>query len=360
MPLIIDAGRVPTRWIGTQFQSGAARSARTIRRANELRIAFINNMPDPALEDTELQFFNLLSQAVGDAHVFVTLFSLPGVPRTGQAEQHVADCYSPMSALWNGRFDAAIITGTEPRQSNLRNEPYWGVLTQVFDWAAQNTSSTVLSCLAAHAAVLHADSVDRHRMPVKCSGVFEIRAASPNRLFDGVPGVYHLPHSRWNELREEDLASAGYTILTRSSNAGVDSFAKTCGNSLFLHFQGHPEYEAQTLFKEYRRDVKRFLRGERDDYPTMPYGYFNEQAREVLARFQERAQRERREQIFNDFPQAAVESTLKKTWDSASRCIYRNWFKYISERKAERMRFAPVRLRAAGAGQAQRKHSAAS
>src|SRR5690348_3652835 len=174
MPLIIDGDRVPKRWAETQSQSGVARSATTMRRVSEIRIAFINNMPDPALEDTELQFFDLLREAAGDIRVRVILFSLPGVPRTGQAQQHVADCYSPISALWNGGFDAAIITGTEPRQSDLRNEAYWGVLTEVFDWAAQTTSSTVLSCLAAHAAVLHADGVGRHRMPVKCSGVFEV------------------------------------------------------------------------------------------------------------------------------------------------------------------------------------------
>lgn len=360
MPLIIDGDRVPKRWVETQPQSGAGRSAATIRRANEIRIAFINNMPDPALEDTELQFFNLLSAAANDVHVRVTLFSLPGVPRTGQAQQHVAGCYSPISALWNGRFDAAIITGTEPRQSNLRNEPYWGVLAEVFDWAAQTTSSTVLSCLAAHAAVLHADGVGRHRVPVKCSGVFEVRAASRHSLFEGVPGVYRIPHSRWNELREQDLVSSGYTILTRSSDAGVDAFVKTAGNSLFLHFQGHPEYGAHTLFKEYRRDVKRFLRSERDDYPTMPRGYFSEQARVLLAGFEERARRERHEAILDHFPQAAVEPTLEKSWESASHCIYRNWLKYISERKAERPRFASVRLRATAVAQAQSKRSAAS
>src|SRR2546429_6417390 len=50
-----------------------------------------------------------------------------------------------------------------------------------------------------------------------------------------------------------------YTTLFRS----VDMFVKEL-NSLFVFFQGHPEYEATTLLLEYRRDIKRFLRRERE------------------------------------------------------------------------------------------------
>ena len=48
--------------------------------------------------------------------------------------------------------------------------------------------------------------------------------------------------------------------------------------SLFLFLQGHPEYEAGTLLREYRRDIARFLRGEREHYPAVPQGYFDARA----------------------------------------------------------------------------------
>lgn len=359
MPLIIDADQLPRRWAEKHAQP--SRSDRMFRDANAIRIAFINNMPDPALEDTELQFFDLLNSAAGDIPVSVTLFSLPGIERAGQAQEHVSACYSPIADLWRIRFDAAIITGTEPRQSNLRNEPYWTVLSAIFDWAAQNTSSTILSCLAAHAAVLHVDGIGRYRRSEKCAGVFDVQVASDHPLFEGVPRTYCIPHSRWNELREQELVAKGYTILTRSSDAGVDAFTKKTRNSVFLHFQGHPEYGAHTLLKEYRRDVKRFLRGERDDYPTMPRGYFNDAARQPLAAFQETAQSDRREELVEAFPQDAVEAALERTWDLPSRRIYTNWLKYLSARKAERQRFAPVaRVRATSVRHERRKRSAAS
>ena len=60
-------------------------------------------------------------------------------------------------------------------------------------------------------------------------------------------------------MRERDLAAKGYSVLTRSDEAGVGLFAKD-NNSLFLFVQGHPEYEAETLLREYRRDIGRYLR----------------------------------------------------------------------------------------------------
>jgi homoserine O-succinyltransferase len=104
--------------------------------------------------------------------------------------------------------------------------------------------------------------------------------------------------------------------------------------SLFVHFQGHPEYGAQTLAKEYRRDIKRFLRGERETYPTMPHGYFDDASTQLLNEFCQNALSARREEIIESFPESVVDS-LENTWQSSAICVYRNWLSYIGSRKAE-------------------------
>ena len=129
-----------------------------------IRIALVNNMPDAALEDTELQFFDLLDAASGDVPVVVKLYSLTGVPRTDRGMRRLNSFYYGLDDLWNSQVDALIMTGTEPQQPSLRQEPYWCNLTNVLDWAERNTLSTVLSCLAAHAGVLHSDGIERHRL----------------------------------------------------------------------------------------------------------------------------------------------------------------------------------------------------
>ena len=144
----------------------------------------------------------------------------------------------------------------------MRQEPYWRELTALFDWAEARTFSTVLSCLAAHASVLHRDGIVRRRLAAKCSGVFATQVVGQHEIVEGFGSTSFTPHSRWNGLDEDELAAKGYLTLTRSDRAGVDIFVKEAG-SLQVFLQGHPEYDADTLAREYRRDLLRFLRGRR-------------------------------------------------------------------------------------------------
>ena len=273
MPLIIEGGRIPDCWAEKARSRPAVSMDSRSRHSACVRLALINNMPDPALEDTELQFFELLDIASGDVPVFLKLYSLTGVPRTDRGLCHLNRFYFGLDDLWNNQVDGVIVTGTEPRQPNLREESYWRVLADLLDWAERNTVSTVLSCLAAHAGVLHSDGIERHPLPDKQFGVFESERACEHELTANISSGIRFPHSRWNEVQEDSLTSCGYAVLTKSAQAGVDLFVKQKKKSLFVHFQGHPEYSAQTLFKEYRRDIRRFLaretRNVSDDAPRI-------------------------------------------------------------------------------------------
>jgi homoserine O-succinyltransferase len=332
MPLIIDGGRIPTRWaIEGNYHPVDTNGT---RRGECLNIALINNMPDAALQDTELQFFNLLDAASANVPIYVKLYSLPGVPRGERGLSHLESFYNSFDDIWKNEFDGVIITGTEPLQSNLRDEPYWRVLAEVFDWAERNTSSAILSCLAAHASVLHGDGISRHRLPDKQFGVFESQKASNHDLMDRTPERPRCPHSRWNEVREDELTSAGYVVLTKSADAGVDTFVKQKKRSLFVHFQGHPEYGAHTLFKEYRRDIKRFLNRERETYPTMPQGYFDASATQLMDAFQNSVMGDRRDEVMASFPEDAIVGSLQNGWHSTAGSLYRNWLRLLTSKKA--------------------------
>lgn len=343
MPLIIEGGRIPARWaekrassIGSQIWHGKC-----------LSLALINNMPDPALEDTELQFFELLDIASGTLPVIVKLYSLTGIPRTERGQRHLNSFYFDFDDLWNSRFDGVIVTGTEPHQANLQDEPYWATLTELFDWAKESTSSTVLSCLAAHASVLHGDGIPRHRLPDKQFGVFDSARKCDDSLTSRIADRIRFPHSRWNEVRANELVSCGYTVLTESVEAGVDLFVKKKKKSLFVHFQGHPEYGAETLLKEYRRDIKRFLRHERETYPTAPAGYFDATAIQRLNDFRATAIVDRREEAAASFPEALMIGGLQNSWRSSAASVYRNWLHYLESRKTEAPVFAAM-ARSAG------------
>jgi homoserine O-succinyltransferase len=355
MPLIIEGGRIPSCWAEKTRSRPVASMDSHAGRAAGVRVALINNMPDPALEDTELQFFDLLDIASGDVPVYLKLYSLSGVPRTDRGLRHLNCFYFGMDDLWNNQFDGVIVTGTEPRRPDLREEPYWCILADLLDWAECNTTSTVLSCLAAHAGVLHSDGIRRKTLSDKQFGVFESARVCDHELTRHAPRLMRFPHSRWNEVQEGSLTSCGYTVLTKSARAGVDLFVKKKKKSLFIHFQGHPEYGAQTLLKEYRRDVRRFLVGERESYPTMPHGYFSAPAAKLLAEFQQTAVAQRHAKQLESFPEAGVVEALRNTWQSSARCIYRNWLEYVLTKKAEASSLAAI---TDSYGQVQRRRSA--
>jgi homoserine O-succinyltransferase len=299
-------------------------------------IGLINNMPDAALDATVRQFRALLGAAADDMTVRLTLYTIPEVPRSDFGRRQVSG-YSDISALWNSHLDGLIVTGAEPRAADLEDEPYWESLTRVLEWAEGHTCSTILSCLAAHAGTLHIDGIVRRPLGDKRFGVFECVRVSDHPLTATTPNRLQMPQSRWNEIPEEALLACGYRVLTRSEDAGVDAFVKQ-RKSLFVFFQGHPEYEAVTLLLEYRRDIGRFLRGERETYPPLPHGYFDQETIEALTALQERALLDRREELLAEFPTAMAAGKVTNTWRSTAESLYGNWLKFICAEKMKRLR----------------------
>ena len=303
--------------------------------APSLDVALVNNMPDAALKATERQFVTLLGATAGNLDVRLSFYALPEVPRTDWGRRYVESAYASIDALWSSRLDGLIVTGTEPQAPNLQDEPYWDSLTRLVDWAEQNTHSTVWSCLAAHAAVLYLDGIERRPLGDKRFGVFECARVADHPLTVGAPARLPMPHSRWNDLPDDALTRGGCRVLTRSDEAGVDMFVKQ-RNSLFVFFQGHPEYDATTLLLEYRRDIGRFLRGERETYPPMPHGYFDEATTEALTALRARALMDRREELLTEFPVALAAEGVTNTWRPAAERLYHNWLAYLRAQKTER------------------------
>ncbi len=89
MALLIDGGRIPPRWAEKKGLQPVGLNGHYECEAECVKIAFINNMPDPALEDTEMQFLELLDAAAGDFPVRLKLYSLPRIPRGERGQQHL-------------------------------------------------------------------------------------------------------------------------------------------------------------------------------------------------------------------------------------------------------------------------------
>jgi len=292
----------------------------------ELTIGLINNMPDSGLKAAERQFMRLLKESAGDTRIRFHCFSLPSVARSPAAKSYIEREYADIADLDRLEVDGLIVTGAEPNAATLRQERFWRDLVDVIDWATTNTRSTIWSCLAAHAAVLHLDGIERCRLATKCSGIYRCAKLTDDWLTRGLPSRLKISHSRLNGLSEGDLAACSYQVLTRSDEAGVDIFAKQL-QSRFIFFQGHPEYDARSLQREYMRDLARFLSGERDEYPAIPANYFDADTEARLASFERRARLAREPTLAAELPGLILRSNLAA--GTAAARIFKNWLGFL-------------------------------
>lgn len=297
-----------------------------------LHIGLVNNIGDAAMSATEDQFLTLLEEAAGDMFVHVTLYSLPEVERKAFGQRRVGSFYWNIEELWKQSPeespDGLIVTGREPLARDLREESYWPSLKRVLAWTQKHARSAVWSCLAAHAAVLALDDIERVRNPQKQFGVFSCEPASSHPLLAGAPASLRIPHSRWNGIPADELAARGYQTLTHADDGAVDTFVKQDAG-LFVFFQGHPEYESRTLLNEYRRDIGRYLRKEMENYPVLPRNYFTTDLERSLRSIEEEARITRRETILDEVSAILETAQIENTWRGTARLIYRNWLNHL-------------------------------
>jgi homoserine O-succinyltransferase len=299
----------------------------------KLIVGLLNNMPDAALCATERQFGDLLRAAAGGVEIDLRLFALPGLARGERARGEMAGRYESAEAMADAGLDGLIVTGNEPRAADLDGEPYWPALTRVIDWTQTAGVATLWSCLAAHAAVLRLDGVRRRRLPAKLSGVFLSHVVSDDPLIEGAAEPFATPHSRQNGLVQADLTRSGYRILTSSPEAGVDAFTKR-GPAPALFLQGHPEYDSDSLLREYARDVGRFLRGERPIHPATPRGYFGAETEAALSDLALTALGAPDPALMPLYAEVLAKAAPTRTWRASALKLYRNWLDGVGKASA--------------------------
>ncbi|WP_322514434.1 homoserine O-succinyltransferase [Rhodopseudomonas palustris] len=300
-------------------------------RPAAIEIGLVNNMSDAALRATERQFARLLEVGAGDRPVRLHCFSLPSVQRSPAARHRIDSLYAGIADLGHTKLDGLIVTGAEPRAATLREEPYWDEMRALVDWAEANTRSTIWSCLAAHAAVLHLDGIERQRLPKKCSGIYAGERLQDDPLLAGLLAPMKVPHSRLNDLPADRLAASGYEVLTQARDAGVDVFVRR-GRSRFVFFQGHPEYDVASLQREYLRDIGRFLTGERDAYPEIPVDYFDIETEAALNALRVEAEAGRDPALISRLPHLALRAGIADDIEAAATTIFRNWLDSLAGR----------------------------
>ena len=289
----------------------------------ELHIGLLNMMPDAALVATEHQFIRLVGNCNQIAQFYVYPFSIPQLNRGPQAEEHIRQYYFDFAALRDQGLDALMITGANVANPSLDREPFWDPLIEVVRWAEHNVSSVLCSCLATHALLKHRHGIERQPLSAKRWGVYNHRINWPEHpLMRDINTRFDAPHSRYNEITKSQLEQAGLSVLVESQEAGVH-LAVSPDQFHIVYFQGHPEYDAVSLLKEYKREVFRFLNGELETAPPYPENYFSPEAADIAHRYIEQAMTSG--DVIPEFPETELKSQVDNTWGDTGKAIINNW-----------------------------------
>ena len=264
----------------------------TTQEIRPLRILILNLMPTKIVTETQL------ARLLGNTPIQIEMELLTvrtHVPKN-TAREHMIAFYKTFDQIEDQFYDGMVITGAPVEQMPFEAVEYWNELCGIMEWSRSHVYSTFHICWGAQAALYHHYGIEKHPLPEKLSGVFAHRVVHRGSiLFRGFDDVFYAPHSRYTEVRKEDVLSAtGLKILAESDEAGVYAVSTDGGRQIFI--TGHSEYDPDTLKREYLRDKEAGLD------PPVPLHYFpnDDDRKEPLC-----------------------------TWRSGANLLYSNWLNYF-------------------------------
>ena len=257
-----------------------------------LQILLLNLMPTKI--DTETQLSRLLGNT--PLQVELTLMHTVSHQSKNTSEEHLLAFYTTFDQVKDRNFDGMIITGAPVEHLPFEEVEYWDELTEIMDWSLTHVHSTFHICWGAQAGLYHHFGIQKRQLDKKLFGIFPHHADYKRSiLFRGFDDVFMVPHSRHTTVDRADVEKVSkLKILASSEEAGVFALSTRNGRQIFI--TGHPEYDAETLNKEYVRDQ---TAGKPIEIPK------------------------------NYFPDNDPSRTPPATWRSSANLLYSNWLNYF-------------------------------
>lgn len=222
-----------------------------------LEIAVLNLMPTKV--ETETQLLRVLGNT--PLQINVQFIHTKTHISKNTSKSHIETFYKTFDDIKDSKFDGLIITGAPVETLEFEDVDYWDELCRIMEWSKENVTSTFHICWGAQAALYYHYGVPKHEVPEKVFGVFKhtIPAEKKHKmLLRGFDDTFYAPHSRHTCVEKEDILKVpSLEILAESDEAGV--YIVTDKNERRFFITGHSEYDADTLQKEYMRDVNKGL-----------------------------------------------------------------------------------------------------
>ncbi len=216
-----------------------------------LKILLLNLMPKKV--ETETQLSRLLGNT--PLQVELELIHTKSHVSKNTPADHMLAFYKTFDDVKAQTFDGMIITGAPVEQMAFEEVEYWSELCEIMEWSKTHVHSTFHICWGAQAGLYYHFGIQKQPLQKKMFGVFPHYAVRKrSMLLRGFDDRFMVPHSRHTTVNESDIAACSeLKILARSEEAGVYAVSTDGGRQIFI--TGHSEYDADTLKKEYLRDL---------------------------------------------------------------------------------------------------------
>lgn len=220
-----------------------------------LNVLILNLMPTKIV--TETQLLRKLSNT--PLQIQVDLLRTSSYLSQNTDSDHLDSFYTTFDRVRNKKYDGMIITGAPVENLEFDQVDYWDELCEILEWSKTHVHSTLHICWGAQAGLYYHYGIEKRSLTQKLFGVYEHLVLKPSSpLFRGFDDVFYAPNSRYTEVWESDILKVPQLELMASSDeAGV--FAVKSEDSRHFFILGHPEYDPDTLSKEYWRDVEKGL-----------------------------------------------------------------------------------------------------
>ena len=216
-----------------------------------LHILMLNLMPQKIVTETQI------ARLIGNTPLQVELELLQTATHkpTHTPAEHMLAFYRTFDEIKHRRFDGMIITGAPVEHLEFEEVAYWDELCEIMEWSKTHVTSTFHICWGAQAGLYYHHGIKKYPLDKKMLGIFEHTVDHKTSiLFRGFDDCFWAPHSRYTTILREDVdACPDVKILASSKEAGVYVCATERGRQIFV--TGHPEYDGDTLKKEFIRDT---------------------------------------------------------------------------------------------------------
>lgn len=260
-----------------------------------LKICILNLMPDKIT--TETQLLSKLSNGI--IQIEITLLAIKNHTSKNTAQTHLDTFYSHFENIKDQYFDGLIVTGAPVEMLGFEEITYWQELQEILTWSKTNVFCSLFICWASQVALYHFYGITKHCFQNKLFGVYPHQAEEKNsQLLIGMDSIFYVPQARNTESDPIAIRKNPHLkVIASSKQAGIHITSSLDERQVFM--SGHPEYDKDSILKEYLRDIN-------EPFNKIPENYFQD-----------------------DDPAKEIQTL----WQSHGSLFYQNWLNYFVYQK---------------------------